>query len=109
MYLLFLPNYFTVFPCEFRRILRRLLLWYFFVFGFLLIFFLSDDASDASAAKRPPKQQLLVNEIDLTHFIEGDNGRKSKNNKICTREFYCSRAMHGWRGNEGRGKAEEEE
>jgi len=46
----------------------------------LLIFFLffSDDASYASAAKRPPKQQLLLNEIDLTHFIEGDNGQKIK-------------------------------
>jgi len=48
--------------------------------SFLLIFFLffSDDASYASAAKRPPKQQLLLNEIDLTHFIEGDNGQKIK-------------------------------
>jgi len=64
--------------------------------SFLLIFFLffSDDASYASAAKRPPKQQLLLNEIDLTHFIEGDNGQKKKRKnkkKICTREFYCCR------------------
>lgn len=96
MYLLFLPNYFTVFPCEFRRILRRLLLWYFFVFGFLLNFFYQTTPAMRQQRSDPQSSSCWWMKLTWRILLKETMGENPRTTKSAQESFIVvARCMGG--------------